>query len=238
MYSDKPYPNTFPNLGNGEKGLRYKISTFLKKIVIKYNLFGDYIFPSYKGGLRPSQLYQIMKHIYETDSNQISLIEVGIARGISTVFLEEALKYTQKKTNYFCLDTFSGFDKESVLLEKKISGNKFSWDNYDYLNYDSYENAVIKKNLKLNLIKQEEYKKKLEDIKFDVVILDVDTELATLEYLEYFHKKMKPNGLIIVDDACENTKYSGALRAYQKFCKKTKISEKYLFPKSALIINI
>ena len=142
-------------------------------------------------GIEPRQLYFIMKCLEERDRDDpINFVEIGVARGTTTRFLHEFLKSLEVPFNYFMLDTFSGFDDNSVAVEKKrfqSRGQFFSWDNYDYLNYKRYQKRVRHLDLKeLRLIQYTNYFQELKDVEFDFVLLDVDLELATTEYLDFF----------------------------------------------------
>jgi hypothetical protein len=146
-------------------------------------------------------------------------------------------KSSGKFFNYYAIDTFSGFDAESVERERQFHGDKYSWNNYDYLDYGAYVRSCKSKKIPIQLVKHTDYLGLLEDTLFDAVILDVDTEIATLEYLNFFHPRLKRNGVLLVDDACEDNKYDGALRAYRYFCGQKKLRELYLNPKSALLFG-
>jgi O-methyltransferase len=235
MISGTPFPNECINLGKGEHSFRYKLSLMVKKAAVKLFPGSQIIFPSIAGGLRPSQLYLLMSKIYESPSDKFCIAEVGIARGVSTVFLVEALKASGKSFSYFAIDTFSGFDKKSVLREQSVHGQAYGWDNYDYLDYASYCKSVQIKKLPINLVRHTEYDTILASQAFDLVILDVDTEVATLEYLNFFYPRLNRGGMILVDDASPANKYDGALRAYVGFCERSNIEQIYLRPKSALI---
>ena len=117
MFSSSPFPNECSDLGKGENSLKYKLSLLFKKIAVRLFPTSQFLFPSMKGGLRAAQLYVIMKKIYETSSEKFSIVEVRIARGLSSVFIAEAFNSSGKIFSYFAVDTFSGFDKNSIFRE-------------------------------------------------------------------------------------------------------------------------
>ena len=235
--SPSPFPNSFPSLGQGEKSLSYRLGMLAKKLIFR-SRFGKRFILQHDCGLTPTQLFVAMEAIVRQggEGGPVNLVEVGIARANSTRFLSQFCSELEGSFRYFAVDTFSGFDSQSVELEVRMKGSRFAWDNYSYLNYPLYEERRRELGYgNLEFVRHDAYHDRLKDLSFSVVILDVDLELSTRQYLEFFHPRMRPGGVILIDDAAPDTKYDGALRAYSDFCSAKGLAPKFIFPKTAVI---
>jgi hypothetical protein len=237
LISDTPQESINKNLGKGEGTLAYKLRQRLKRLLFQTSLAKRFVLNS-PGGLHPAQLYFIMDHIlkYRSPDRSYTIAEVGIARGLSTRFLYDFMTIAGGNFEYDCIDTFSGFDKDSIRMEVRRKGPGYAWDNYDYLNILPY----IRKSEELGLsnlrfVKASQYSQELRSKRFDLVILDVDVEMATTEYLSFFFQRLDAKGLILVDDCALDNKYDGALVAYKEFCTSRGIQLAFLHPKSGLV---
>jgi len=73
-------------------------------------------------GTNPDQLSWLVQAIHATRGNSPagSIVEVGVARGMTSAFLLEHMKQTGDRRPYVCIDTFSGFLEADVDHEVKM----------------------------------------------------------------------------------------------------------------------
>ena len=56
--------------------------------------------------------------------NKGCIVEVGVARGMTSVFLLQHMRHLRDNRTYFCMDTFAGFVQKDVDYEVKFRHKK------------------------------------------------------------------------------------------------------------------
>ena len=182
-----------------------------RKDIIKSS--GDFV--------RISSLELIAREIYENHipgcAAELGVYKGDFAKIINVVFPDRKL---------YLFDTFEGFSKKDVLVDKS---KRFSKANQDFS--DTYEALVLKKmRYKKNVIIVKGYfpdsasrLKDIDELKFAFVSIDVDLYQPTLAGLEFFYPKLSRGGYVFVHDY-NNSGYKGIKEAVREFCKTNNIS--------------
>ena len=153
----------------------------------------------------------ILKLVKNTESIPGDILELGIAKGGTTITIAHFLKNIKSNRNIFGCDSFEGLpyeDKFSDKASEKVSGM--------YCNsFEVVSNNVkkFKTDDKITLIKglfEDTLYEKLNDKKFSFVFLDCDLYDATKYCLEFVWPRLSQNGIIVFDD------YGGGARDLKK----------------------
>jgi putative O-methyltransferase len=129
----------------------------------------------------------------------------------------------------FLFDTFEGFDKADVELEKQ---NKFSNATENHLSITSIEMVLGKMPFPENVVIRKGYFPNTAidiDEKFVFVNLDMDLYKPTLEGLKFFWPKMVKGGIILIHDFF-STGYAGVNKAIEQFVIENPDTENRFFP--------
>src|SRR5664280_336385 len=115
---------------------RNKIKELIKKLIFRYTQIGR---PNYPYGIEPIQMATIINEIERLKEIQGNIVEIGVARGMTTRLICEHLinQKIQNKQTLFALDTFSSFTEKDLQFEiekrgktrKELSG--FAYNDYE-----------------------------------------------------------------------------------------------------------
>jgi O-methyltransferase len=176
--------------------------------------------PRYPYKITPGELAFLCDAISNTKEVGGAILEIGVAKGDTSVFLLEHLRTTGDPRGLFLIDTFSGFTPESVEHEIKYRGKDdsdmkaFSYGSEKTLHGSlrgcGYENFTLIKG-DASSVEFAKY------APISVVLLDIDLYVPTKVTLENIWPHMSKPGFILVDDCLPDTPWDGALLAYQEF---------------------
>ncbi len=208
-----------------------RVSRFLfKKISESLSRKRIYIIKSlsYKNASHPLPVnfdyvrYATLELCYEEIvSNAVagSIAELGVYKGdfakrLNLLFSDRSL---------YLFDTFEGFSKKDIEIEKK---NNFSGGNQDFSD-TSVEVVLSKMHYPKNcVIKKGFFPDTAKDIditvKFCFVSIDADLYDPIINGLGFFYPRLEKGGFIFVHDF-NNDAYKGARQAVIKFCKENSI---------------
>jgi O-methyltransferase len=176
-----------------------------------------------------------------------SFLEVGCARGATSVFLNKHLDCLERwdgitpiDKTYYCLDTFSGFVDSHVEHERKEGFHR----DENYTEFDLNDEKWFKFMLVQNEVTRTRVIK-ADAAAFDYsaigpfcfVLLDVDLYLAIAGALPGIYEQLSPGGVLIVDDCQSNGRYDGARQAYVEFVKSIGEPEHYEHRKFGMIFK-
>tara|TARA_B100000242_G_C42965798_1_gene448032 strand:- start:217 stop:864 length:648 start_codon:yes stop_codon:yes gene_type:complete len=211
-----------------------RIKEILKKIVFRYLKLGG---PSYRYNVEPIQLATLIYELDRLDSFKGNILEVGVARGMTTRFLCEHLKNNANFDGvYYAVDTFDSFTESDLAHEVESRGKKIS----EIRGFEYNDVNIWQSNFKdfpfVKAVKGDcsaiDYNR-LSPIK--LTFLDVDLYIPTLNALEKIYDCTVEGGVILVDDCMDNTPVDGALAAYNEFCTKKGIESKIIGNKCGII---
>ena len=206
----------------------------LQSFIFKKTSYGS---PPYYYSVEPIQLASFINELERLQNIEGSILEVGVGRGMTTKFLCQHLSTTDtSNTDYYAIDTFSGFITDHLDHEVKNRGKKaFELKGFDFIDFE-----VWKSNFKsypfLKAIKSDCSQLDFIDffpIKF--VFLDVDLYLPTKNALPKIYEQLIPGGVIFVDDCRDGTSYDGAYQAFIEFCAEQSIEPKVIGSKCGVI---
>lgn len=186
------------------------------------------------------EIGNILQLVHDTESIDGDILELGIAKGGTTIMMARFLKKINSNRQIFGCDTFEGLpyeDKFSKKSTEKVSG--------------MYKNSIetVSENIqkfntdeKITLIKglfEDTLYPKLNEKKFSFVFLDCDLYDATKFCLDFVWPRLSKNGIIVFDDygggALDLKKGKwGETKAVDEFCAEHKL-EMILEPEPMLI---
>lgn len=195
--------------------------------------------PRYPFNLDPDQLAFLIQSLESTRHLGGTVLEVGVARGQTTVFLNTHLRLTSDKRTYLCVDTFDGFLEKDILNEIDNRGKD---DNLAYKGFAYNDANTFKKNMaalgfdNVKVLNKDANQLNEMDLgKISVALLDVDLYKPTLSALRVTFKCLEPGGVILVDDVMDDSLFDGAAQAYKEFCMEIGLSPVVLGRRTGVI---
>ncbi|WP_182911996.1 TylF/MycF/NovP-related O-methyltransferase [Sphingomonas cavernae] len=196
--------------------LQNSIGEILKYIAFRYTNLGA---PSYNYCVDPIELSTLINEIERLKDADGCIIEVGVARGMTTKFLCEHIMREGLNETYYAIDTFSSFTSEDI--DHEVNIRKKCHNDFNGFRYNDFKTWVNNfKNYDFVIpVKADCSKFKYKDIKpIKLAFLDVDLYLPTRNALAAIFSALVEGGVIIVDDVAPNERYDGAYQAYMEFC--------------------
>jgi hypothetical protein len=164
------------------------------------------------------------------------VLEAGVARGMTTRFMLQALTLLNKPNPFYALDTFAGFVPEHLDHEEQQRGKKASeMTVFEYNDFDVWSQ---------NFAEFPQLSAVQCDIgTFDfsgigpifVFLLDVDLYVPTKAALQNVVPHMAPGGAIFLDDILDQHRWDGAFQAFTEFTAETGLRNERVGQKSGAI---
>ncbi|MFT5105475.1 MAG: O-methyltransferase [Pseudoalteromonas tetraodonis] len=223
--------------------IKRSISKFIKGVQYQSPL-KKYLHHHYEYFFNPCELWYLCECIGRGLRAEGSFLEIGCARGATTVFLNRHLDNELEKNPslddkaYHCIDTFSGFRDAQVSFEIE-QRSKRGADYSDYaLNDKKWFDQMLVRN-RISRVTTHE----ADAAEFDYgelgnlafVLLDVDLYLPTKSALEKIYPLLGKGGILIVDDCKPDNKYDGAEQAFREFVSENDIDSSIEFGKFGVI---
>lgn len=207
----------------------------LKAIAFRYTRLGV---PTYPYCIEPIQLATLINEFERVKHIQGNVVEIGVARGLTTRFMAEHIKNQKLATSldYFAIDTFASFTETDLDYEVKNRGkNLQELRGFEYNDYD-----VWKKNFaEFPFVKAIQSDCSVFDYSsiapIKLVFLDVDLYLPIQKTLPKIYSALVSGGAIVVDDILNQTTYDGAYQAYMEFCASHSIEPKIIGNRCGII---
>jgi O-methyltransferase len=178
--------------------------------------------PTYRYNIEPIQLAYLIIEIERLKAVQGNIVEIGVARGLTTRFLAQHIKNQKMdaSTKLYAVDTFDSFTEADLEFEVKNRGKAleeltaFTYNDYEVWskNFSEFKFVVPVKS-DCSILDYSKYGP------IKVAFLDVDLYLPTQKTLPKLYENLVPGGVILVDDVLHGTMYDGAYQAYTEFCK-------------------
>ena len=126
--------------------MRKKLTELIKRLIFRHTNFAK---PSYKYNVEPAQLSELIKSIDRlATGRKNTIVEIGVARGMTTRFLAEHISLNSYNVDYFCMDTFSSFiDKDINYEVEKRNKNKKDLLAFKYNDYSKWKKNFKNTNL-------------------------------------------------------------------------------------------
>ncbi len=196
------------------------LATLSRQLVYRTPGIQSVLFPRYAYWVDPGHLAAMVQLIDETRGRG-AVIEIGVGRGDSSVFLLEHLRTRKDPRPLVLVDTFDGFTDESLEFEvtdrKKVASDI---SDYSYVSAKVFNKSLARLGYSNYRIIQGDCTKVDWDSlgPIGAVFLDVDVYLPTLASLEALWPRLVPGGGIVLDDCPGRAAWcDGAYQAYQEF---------------------
>lgn len=189
-----------------------------KKIAFRYTKLGA---PGYAYCIEPIELATLVKEIERLKDTAGAIVEIGVARGMTTRFLAEHMISSGCSDQVlYAIDTFSSFTEADLDHEVTTRGkSREQLKGFDYNDYATWSRNFAQypfiKPVQADCAKFDY--RNISPIK--LVFLDVDLYLPTKTALPKLYDVLTDDGVILVDDVREGGAWDGAFQAYMEFCK-------------------
>jgi len=201
----------------------------------------------------PKQLCFLAECIKATKNIDGSIVEIGCAHGLTTVFLYEYMIESDFKKDYVCIDTFAGFTDSDIRIEQDDRGNRQGWITKLFKDNDPewFLESLRQRNITdICVIKSDisalDPTMLPERIAF--CLLDVDLYQPVKAGLEKIYPRLSPGGIIVVDDCWSKPRhlfvegiaeaYDGAMQAYREFTTKHQLPQELVEAKFGVIRKV
>jgi O-methyltransferase len=194
--------------------------------------------PRYPYYVNPAELAFLCDAISATKLTGGAILEIGVAKGETSIFLMEHLRTTQDGRPLYLIDTFCGFTAESIDYERRHRAKSssdlaiFRWGSptifADTLRKQGYSNFKIFQSDATQLHYQQ-------FAPIAVVFIDIDLYKPTRAALEEIWPHLARPSFILVDDCAANTPYDGALSAYEEFIRERGLAPHFVGEKGGIV---
>lgn len=195
------------------------IREIAKSLLFRHTTIGK---PTYGYQLEPIQLAEIVlgiEAVMQGRTSQATIVEIGVARGMTSRFIAEHIRASGYDVRFFCIDTFSSFTDEDLRHEETHRGK--SRKDMSWFTYNDY--AAWKRNFAgydfVRPIQADAGRFDYRSIgPIDFCFLDVDLYRPTLSALEGLWPNMADRSILMVDDVNEHDPlWDGAHEAFMQF---------------------
>ena len=220
--------------------MTYTARELAKRIAYRSKALNWLSRPTYAYNLKPAQLAALVNALDRTRHMSGSVVEIGVARGMTTVFLKRHMAETADERRFLCVDTFSGFLTEDVAFERNHRGK-----NHPTLNAFTYNDPrIFAQNMaalgleRIDVLQKDCGQLTPEDLgPISLALLDVDLYLPTKKAIGTVFDALEPGGVMMVDDVTPGTVYDGAATAYFEFCATRGIEPQVIAGKGGMLIK-
>ena len=194
--------------------------TLAKRIAYRLPVIRNTMLPEYRYWVDPGELAAMVGLIDATRGTGGAVVEVGVARGDTSVFLLEHLRTTGDPRTLVLVDTFEGFTRESIDYEVANREKRAAeLSDYSYGSPKIFNHGLERLGYtNYRIIQNDCSKVDWSGIgPIGAVFLDVDLYLPTAVTLEALWPLIVPGGGVVLDDCVEPAWCDGALQAYREF---------------------
>lgn len=210
------------------------VPQFLKRAAFRWPILRDVFRPRYQFNIHPSQLVWLANALDATRGSGGCVVEVGVARGMTSMFLLQHMNMSDPSRTYYCIDTFGGFTARDVAVETAARGKRRGGE---FNGFSYADAATFERNLRLcgfrnfKVISGDAARVDWSQLPpIDVMLLDVDLYAPTKAVLESSRARWSRGARIMVDDcqAVSANRFDGAGQAYREFCQSAGIEPCYV----------
>lgn len=192
---------------------------FTKSILFRHTSIGK---PTYRYQLEPIQLAEIvlgLEAIMEGRNSPATIVEIGVARGMTSRFIAEHIRAAGYDVRFFCIDTFSSFTDDDLAHEETSRGKSrtdmavFGYNDFRAWKRNFADFAFVEP------IQADAGRFDYDRIgPIDFCFLDVDLYRPTLAALQRLWPNMADRSILMVDDVNEHDPlWDGAHEAFMEF---------------------
>ncbi|MDE2886722.1 MAG: class I SAM-dependent methyltransferase [Gemmatimonadota bacterium] len=197
-----------------------RFMTLIKRIVYRLPVLQNVMLPGYRYWVDPGELSAMVGLIDATRGAGGAVVEIGVARGETSVFLLEHLRTTGDPRSLVLVDTFSGFTPESIdheVVNRRKRASEIS--DYSYGSARVFNHSLARLGYtNYRIIEGDCSKVDWKEIgPIGAVFLDVDLYVPTAATLDALWPLIVPGGGVVVDDCVEPAWFDGAFQACREF---------------------
>lgn len=180
------------------------------------------LLPTYDYAFTPAQLWELCEVAAAAAASGGAIVEVGVARGATTIFLNRHLESVGLRPAYICVDTFSGFTDGDIAVER----GRGKQDDYTTW-FRNQSETLFRRTIELNGLDDRVQVVRADAVTFDYAqlpdlafaLVDVDLLLPMRAALDGCWGRLVPGGALVADDCQPYTHtWDGARQAYEEFC--------------------
>ena len=212
--------------------------TLARRVAYRLPVIRNPMLPEYRYWVDPGELAAMVGLIDATRATDGAVVEIGVARGDTSVFLLEHLRTTGDPRTLVLVDTFEGFTPESIDYEVANREKRASeLSDYSYGSARIFNHSLARLGYtNYRLIRGDCSKVDWKEIgPVGAVFLDVDLYLPTARTLEAMWPLIVPGGGVVLDDCVEPAWCDGALQAYREFIDRHGLPFRRVGGKGALL---
>ena len=197
-----------------------RVMTLIKRIVYRLPVLRNVMLPEYRYWVDPGELSAMVGLIDATRGTGGAIVEIGVARGDTSVFLLEHLRTTGDPRTLVLVDTFNGFTPESIDYEVTNRRKRAAEiSDYSYGSARVFNHSLARLGYtNYRIIEGDCSKVDWKEIgPIGAVFLDVDLYLPTAATLEALWPLIVSGGGVVLDDCVEPAWFDGAFQACREF---------------------
>lgn len=212
---------------------RKRLEELAKRVVFRHTSIGA---PNYPYNLEPIELVTLINEMERLREVSGSIVEIGVARGMTTRFICEHLQRSGRTDRFAVIDTFSSFKPDHLNHEVVHRGKRK--EELEGFAFNDFE--VWKRNFE-QFPWLTAYQADCAEFDYGAIapiklaLLDVDLYLPTKAALPKIFEVLTPGGTILVDDVAKGSSWDGAHQAYHEFCAEHGIARTLIGNKCGLI---
>lgn len=198
--------------------------------------------PQYPYYFDATQLFFLCECLERTRDVAGSILEVGVAGGATTLFLNNYLSAVGIEKSYLAVDTFKGFTPGDVAFEVTQRGKR-AQDYQNFVGFQINRRAWFDATMQFNGVTR--VRSIQADVnKFDLrslgaisfCLLDVDLYVPMKKALGELYERMSVGGILVADDcSAADARFDGSLQAYQEFTDAKKLPQEIVLKKLGVI---
>jgi len=224
------------------------ISTGYRQLMQR-GYFRKLLYPRYQFQFFPRQLCFLADCLDRTAKIDGAVVEIGCAYGLTTTFLHEYMADSGIRKEYVCIDTFSGFTPNDILVERQQRGklHSYEWD-FKINSVEWFKEALAERHISDVKIVEADICSLSDSLlpeRISFCLLDVDLYRPVKAGLQKIFPRLSSGGIIVVDDCWTRSKhmwvhgvgdaYDGAMQAYREFTAERGLPESFVEAKLAVI---
>ena len=195
--------------------------------------------PTYRYNVEPIQLAYLVTEIERLKHVSGNVVEIGVARGLTTRFLAQHIKNQKLDKNgvkLYAVDTYESFTAKDLDFEVRNRGKALKdLVAFGYNDFEVWKHNFVDFEFVIAI------KEDCSAVDYDtlgpitVAFLDVDLYLPTKRTLFKIFDALVPGGVILIDDVKNNNVYDGAYQAYMEFCEEQSLSPEIIGTKCGVV---
>lgn len=145
------------------------------------------------------QCWELWKLIDETENTPGDVIEVGVFKGATSAIMAARLKQNQSPAKFICCDTFEGVVKASD-ADNFYKGGEHKDTSLNFVTNLLTQTFHLTNVVFLKGIFPDETGHQVQDSRFRLCHIDVDTYQSGKEVLNWVWDRLSPGGIVVFND--------------------------------------